>query len=66
LRCRKGFYVNIADVQLKREFIDQAGLCWLYAPDEIIQKANAFFASIHRMRATPATDEEKERAPGLH
>ena len=64
LRCLKGFYVNSQDQQLKREFIDQVGLCWLYAPDDVIQKANAFFASIHRQRQQPATDAEKARAVG--
>lgn len=64
LRCLKGFYVNTQDQQLKREFIDQVGLCWLYAPDDVIQKANAFFASIHRQRQPLASDEEKERALG--
>lgn len=64
LRCLKGFYTNNQDPQLKREFIDQVGLCWLYAPDEVIQRANDFFASIHRQRQKPATDEEKERALG--
>lgn len=64
LRCLKGFYVNVQDVQLKREFIDQVGLCWLYAPDEVIHRANTFFASIHRRRDPPASDDEKERALG--
>lgn len=64
LRCLKGFYVNTPDPQLKREFIDQVGLCWLYAPDDVIQKANAFFESIHRQRQPLATDEEKQRALG--
>ncbi len=62
LRCLKGFYVGSQDSALKSQFIDQVKLCWLYAPDEVVLRANAFFRSIHTERAAPASDEEKERA----
>jgi hypothetical protein len=62
LRCLKGFYVGSQDAALKREFIDQSKLCWLYAPDDVVRKVNAFFRAIHTERVPPATDEEKERA----
>jgi hypothetical protein len=64
LRCIKGFYVESQDRELKRQFIDQVSLCWLYAPDEVIFKANVFFATIHKSRNPLATDEEKEKALG--
>jgi hypothetical protein len=62
LRCLKGFYVGREDGALKSQFIDQVGLCWLYAPDHVIQKANAFFSAIHKERSKPSTNEERERA----
>lgn len=62
LRCLKGFYVGRQDNDLKAQFIDQVKLCWLYAPDSVVRKANAFFAAILVERQQPATDEEKERA----
>ena len=62
LRCLKGFYVGRQDSDLKSQFVEQVKLCWLYAPDDVVKKANAFFASIHAERQPPATDEEKERA----
>jgi len=64
LRCLKGFYVESQDRELKRQFIDQVSLCWLYAPDEVINNANTFFATIHKSRNPLATDDEKEEALG--
>jgi len=64
LRCIKGFYVESQDREMKRQFIDQINLCWLYAPDAVISKANNFFATIHKSRNPLATDEEKEKALG--
>lgn len=62
LRCLKGFYAGRQDNDLKSQFIDQVKLCWLYAPDDVVRKANAFFAAIHTERQPQSTDAEKERA----
>jgi len=64
LRSLKGFYVGRLDSNLKNQFIDQVNLCWLYAPDEVIQKAHAFFATIQTQRVPLATEAEKERSLG--
>ena len=64
IRCAKGFYVQTTDRTLKSQFIDQVGLCWLYAPDDVIQKVDAFFSTIHAQRSAPASDAEKEQALG--
>lgn len=64
LRCIKGFYVESSNRELKRQFIDQVSLCWLYAPDEVIRYANNFFTTIHTSRKPLANDEEKEKALG--
>ena len=62
LRCLKGFYVHNQDGKLKGQFIDQVNLCWLYAPDEVIRRANGFFTMIDCNRKPLATDEEKQSA----
>jgi len=62
LRTLKGFYVTTQDTKLKEEFLHQVNLCWLYTPDEVIQKAYAFLDKV-RVGAN-STDEEKESAAG--
>lgn len=64
IRCVKGFYAQSNDRILRLQFIEQVGLCWLYAPDEVIQNVDTFFKTIHTQRVDPATDEEKEQALG--
>ena len=62
LRTLKGFYVTTHDSELKKEFIHQVNLCWLYTPDEVIQKAYAFLDKVHTGANT--TDKDKENAVG--
>lgn len=52
LNALNGFYVGADDrlrekaAELKQNFIDQVKLCWLYCPDDVIRKANAFLTSV--------------------
>jgi hypothetical protein len=62
LRTLKGFYVKTHDTELKEEFIHQVNLCWLYTPDEVIQKAYAFLDKV-RVGAN-SKDKDKEDAAG--
>jgi hypothetical protein len=46
LRCVKGFYVESHNQELKRQFIDQVSLCWLYEPvSQWTRRANPPVAS---------------------
>jgi len=43
LRTYIGFDTDSPDFDLQAEFFHQITLCWLYCPDEVIQKAYALF-----------------------
>lgn len=58
----KGFFVATQSKQLRDEFLQQVDLCWLYCPDEVIQKAYAFLDSVHT-ESTSGT-EVSEKAMG--
>jgi len=58
LRTLKGFYVKTPDPELKEEFIHQVNLCWLYTPDEVIQKAYAFLGKVHVDANSKGKDKE--------
>lgn len=62
LRTLRGFYISAQDRVLKQAFLEQVNLCWLYCPDEVLQRAYAFLSTVH----TGAThsDPEKEKAAG--
>ena len=67
MKALKGFYVSaFADLQqsisLKRNFIDHLEQCWLYCPDEVIQKGYAFLATVHADKKS--SDTQKEAALG--
>ncbi len=62
LRTIRGFYISTQDRDLKKAFLEQVNLCWLYCPDEVIQKAYAFLGTVHTKERH--SDEEKERALG--
>jgi hypothetical protein len=64
LHCLKGFYVHSQNTDMKAKFIDQVNLCWLYAPDEVIRRANTFLETIMTSRIPLAKNEEKEKALG--
>lgn len=57
-----GFYVASQDRPLKQAFLEQVKLCWLYCPDEVIQKAYAFLSTVHT--GASRSDAEKELAVG--
>jgi len=42
----RGFYVATQDTDVKRVFLDHLNECWLYCPDDVIEKANAFLETI--------------------
>ena len=62
LRTFKGFYAASEDTLLKEEFLLQLNMCWLYAPDEIIEHGYKFLDKIKV--GAMSTDMEKERAAG--
>ena len=62
IKSVKGFYVGSHDDSLKNMFIEQLNLCWLYAPDEVIQHGYKFLMSVHTGKVY--SDEEKELALG--
>ena len=62
LRCLKGFHLASQDRELKNQFLHQANLLWLYAPDAVIRVAYAFL-ELQKTGAT-ASDAEKQLAAG--
>lgn len=63
IRALRGFYVGAENAeQLKREFLNQLNVSWLYCPDEVIQKGYAFLDTVHTRHVH--TDEQKENALG--
>lgn len=62
IRCLSGFYVETQDTEIKKKFLDQVNLCWLYCPDQIIKKAYDFLDTVHTGTAT--AHGEKERVLG--
>jgi hypothetical protein len=42
----RGFYAESHDATAKQAFLDQLRQCWLYCPDEVIHKANAFLQTV--------------------
>jgi hypothetical protein len=62
LRCLAGFYVLGNDTQLKKDFLHQTNLLWLYAPDHVIRAAYGFLATVHT--GANSSDQVKERAVG--
>lgn len=47
VRNLRGFYVDFEDRELKQKFIEQVNLCWLYAPDDVIERAYDFLNSVY-------------------
>lgn len=63
LRSLRGFYVGASDAdELKREFLNQLNIAWLYCPDDVIKKGYAFLDTVHTQKVSP--DAEKEAALG--
>ena len=63
LRCLKGFYIGAQNAdELKEEFLNQLNRCWLYCPDDVIQKGYNFLDTVHTSKVS--TEEVKEKAMG--
>ena len=61
LRTMRGFYAQINEPEKKAEFVQQLNLCWLYCPDEVIEKGYAFLNTINSAEKTLV---EKQTAHG--
>lgn len=59
----RGFYQGIDNIELKSKFLGEVNLCWLYAPDEVIQKAYNFLDTTNVQRE-PISQEAKKQAAG--
>ena len=62
IRRLRGFYVDSSSTELRNEFLNQINLCWMYCPDEVIQKAYKFLLTVHTDKRS--SDDEKEGAFG--
>lgn len=62
INALRGFYVDSQNKELKESFLRQLNLCWLYCPDDVIQKAYRFLSAVHT--GQKPSDGEKERAVG--
>ena len=63
IRCLQGFYIGINDSgKLTSEFLNQLNQCWLYCPDEVIQKAYLFLETVHAQNI--GMEKDKEAAMG--
>ncbi|MGG5180475.1 hypothetical protein ACQYAC_14395 [Bacillus sp. MM09(2025)] len=60
VKSLKGFYVESENSELKSVFIDQVNLCWLYCPDQVINKLYNFLESVKNS----STHEHKHKALG--
>jgi Pyruvate/2-oxoacid:ferredoxin oxidoreductase delta subunit len=52
-------YVEPGDTKLQNEFKNDLNLCWLYCPDDVINKAREFF-----IKAEIGTDDDRSNAAG--
>ena len=66
IECLQGFYSHMSGQQrgreLKAQFLTELNKCWLYCPDEVIEKAYSFLEKVHTDGQYP--DDVKERAVG--
>jgi len=62
IKTLRGFYADSFDQALRESFLQQLNLCWLYCPDEVIQKAYKFLALVPTDQKQ--LDAEKEKAVG--
>lgn len=46
LSALQGYYEGSQDTEKKRAFLEQVNQCWLYCPDEVIQKAYTFLVKV--------------------
>lgn len=62
IRSLRGFYEESSSKELRAEFLNQLNLCWMYCPDEVINKANNFLHMVHT--GQKHSDEKKGKAVG--
>jgi hypothetical protein len=67
LQSLQGFYdikTGPDLLKLRGEFLDQLRQCWLYCPDDVIQKGYAFLDTVHtdQMHSDKAALETKQKA----
>ena len=63
LRSVRGFYVGASNAdELRREFLNQLSIAWLYCPDDVIKKGYAFLDTVSTERIS--SEIEKELALG--
>jgi hypothetical protein len=58
LKALRGFYAAAENDAMKKTFLEQINLCWLYCPDDVIRKVYDFLDKVAR------GDEGKEVAAG--
>lgn len=61
IKCMKGFYVNSTEPKLKENFLEQVNFCWMYCPDDVVEKLYNFLEII---KTSNSTSEQKEMALG--
>ncbi len=64
LQSLKGFYVSSPSKELREEFLNQLNLCWMYCPDEVIQKGYKFLFMVHTGAEDKYTNAERAKALG--
>jgi len=64
IRSLRGFYNQTRNEELIREFLDQLNLCWMYCPDEVIQKAYNFLNMERTENKDKFFAKEREKAVG--
>lgn len=55
----RGFYVDTIDAELRRQFIDELNLCWLYCPDDVIQLGYRFLGTVQTGASTDKSTKEQ-------
>jgi len=58
LESARGFYASTANADLRRNFLDELNMCWLYAPDYVIKKGYIFLSTVHKGSGKSDTEQE--------
>lgn len=59
IRSLKGFYETSPSEEKKTEFLDQVSLCWMYCPDDVINRAYRFLSTVRTGQKYSKKDQEK-------
>lgn len=62
LESIRGFYASTRNADLRRDFLDELNMCWLYAPDDVINKGYRCLSTVHK--GSGKSDKEQELAFG--